>query len=353
MYRVLCGGQIIHDDILPIKILNARVTLELGKTGLFEFDIWNNNPHYDSVVPIKPIIEVYREDEVIFRGRVLKIRYGFHNEKHVTCEGELAFLYDSYIEPNVYYGSFAGFLDSIISQHNASVEEDKQFQVGDVTVADFFPFEVDETEWKTTLDILNERMVDRSGGYLQTRHENGVRYIDLLAVESDISNVSLQKIELGKNLVDIEREIDGDNVFSAVIPLGAETDGNKLVIRSVNNGTPYVFNQNAVNEYGWIFRQVNFETITDATALKTRAENYLAENYAELSSVEIAAADLSPIGLALDTFRVGQWVNVISKFHFEENPNLFLVRKMSILLSDPSETRITIGRSKEGIVDIL
>ena len=353
MYRVVCDGHTIHDDRLDkVQVHNGRLTLELGKTGLFDFTIWSDNPHFDSVQIIKPIVEVFRDDESIFRGRVLDIKIGMYGEKQVSCEGELAFLYDSFFEPQMYYGGFVDFLDNVISQHNYQVEAAKQFKAGAVTVGDLFPFEVDQTEWKTTLDTLVERMVTPSSGYLQVRHEGGVRYVDLLSYYVDISNQSAQDIILGKNLLDIKQEINGGAVFSGIIPLGAEVGGNRVDIRSVNNGSPSILNQEAVALYGRIYKVVTFDDITDAATLKLRAANYLAEQFAAATTVEITAADLSPIGLAADTFRVGQWVNVISEYHFDQ-PQLFLIRNSSIMLSDPSETRITIGRAKQGLTDSI
>lgn len=353
MYRVVCDGHTIHDDRLDkAKVLNGRLTLELGKTGLFDFTIWSDNPHFDSVQIMKPIVEVFRDEESIFRGRVLDIKIGMHGEKQVSCEGELAFLYDSFFEPQMYYGGFVDFLGTVIRQHNMQVEAEKQFQAGDVTVSEFYPYEIDQTEWKTTLDTLNERMVARSGGYLQVRHKDGVRYVDLLSYYADISNQSAQDIVLGKNLLDIKQETNGGAVFSGIIPLGAEVNGNRVDIRSVNEGSPSILNQEAVALYGRIYKVVTFDDITDAATLKFRATTYLEEQYAAATTVEITAADLSPIGQAADTFRVGQWVNVISKHHFDQ-PQLFLIRSISIVLSDPSATRITIGRAKDGITDSI
>lgn len=353
MYKVLCDGYTIHDDRLDkVNIQNGSLTIELGKTGLFEFTIYPDNPHFDSVQIIKPIVEVFRGEESIFRGRVLKINIGLHGEKQVSCEGELAFLYDSFFEPQIYYGGFSDFLGTVIRQHNYQVEAEKQFQVGNVTVADFYPFEIEQTEWKTSLEILNEKMVAPSSGYLQVRHEGEIRYIDLLSYYVDISNQSAQDIRLGKNLLDITQETNGDAVFSVIIPLGAEVDGTRVDIRSVNDGSPSLLNQEAVDLYGYIYKVVTFDTITDASILKTTATNYLAEQFVAATTVEITAADLSPIEQTADTFKVGQYVNVVSEYHFTE-PQLFLIRKVSISLSDPSATRITIGKAKEGLTDNL
>lgn len=356
MYKVYSAGNLIHDDSLDsLKITNAKLTLEIGKAGLFEFKIYPNNAHYDSVVAMKAIIEVYRNDEIIFRGRALNIKYGFHNEKQVACEGELAFLLDSIIEPHAILDDFSAYLGYIIDIHNHQVEPEKQFKAGRMTVPDFWPFEViEDYNFVTSLETLNKRMVEPSGGYLQVRHENGIMYLDLLEPEVDFSNMSGQKITLGKNLVDIKRDIEGSEVFSGIIPLGAKIEGSerRVNISFVNGGSYTIMNDEAVAAYGRIVKTVIFEDITDAAALKSEATYWLKNNYAAINNIEITAADLSGINPELDTFKIGQWVTIESNKHFSET-QYFWVRKMVINLSNPADTKIEMGRSQRGLTDRL
>ena len=356
MYKVTCDGKTLHNDKLQtLQISGGRVSLELGKTGLFEFTIYPNHPYYEDVKPLASIIEVYRNDAVIFRGRALNIKYGFYNEKQVSCEGELAFLIDSIVEPHAYYGSFIEYLDYIIGIHNNQVEEAKQFTVGNVTVAEFYPFEVvEDFNFNTCFDTINQRMVERTSGYLQVRHEAGIMYLDLLAPEVNISNVSEQTITLGKNLIDIKRDMEGSEVFSGIVPLGAkigETE-NRLDISGVNDGSYSLLNETAVATYGKIYKVVVFDNITNAYTLKIEATRWLAENFAAVNTIEITAADLSGITPDLDSFKVGQWVKVESKQHFDQQQT-FLIRKMTINLSNPTDNKIEVGRTKQGLTDIL
>lgn len=355
MYKVYCNNDLLYNDMQEsLKISDAKLTLELGKTGLFEFTIYADHVHYDSVVEMKAMVEVYRNDELIFYGRVLNIQYGFYNEKQVTCEGALAFLLDSLIPPHTYGSSFSGYLEYIVSIHNSQVEVDKQFEVGAVTVGDFSPFSVVENlEYVNALETLNKRMVERSGGYLSVRYEDGIRYLDLLSIGADIADVTAQSIRLGKNLIDIKRESNSEDVFSCIVPLGAKVDDTeiRLDVKNVNSGLPYIVNDDAVALYGKIYRQVIFDEITQAQTLKSTATNYLAENYAGISTIEITAADLSATGNSLDSFRIGQWVYVYDNMHFAETALTFLIRKMYINLQNPAENKIEIGKTKKGLTE--
>ncbi len=42
---------------------------------------------------------MYRDDNLLFKGRVITSKIGFHNEKNIVCEGVLAFLLDTVIRP--------------------------------------------------------------------------------------------------------------------------------------------------------------------------------------------------------------------------------------------------------------
>lgn len=354
MYKVLADGKLLHDDQKSIRVTNAKLTLELGKSGLFEFTIHQNHPYYTAVQPLKTMIEVQRNELTIFRGRALEFEYGFHNEKLVTCEGELAFLLDSIVPPHAVSTSFSEYLDYIVDIHNSQVEAEKQFTRGSVTVADYSPFEVvEDFEFLTSFETLQKRMVEPSGGHLQVRHQYDTMYLDLLAPEVN-GNVSAQQIRLGKNLLDMKRDTKGSEVFSGIVPLGAKIGDteNRLDISSVNGGSYAITNAAAVAAYGLIYRVVVFENITNASTLLSEARTYLAENFAAVNEIEITAADLSGLNPELDSFEVGQWVELVSDAHFTEKQT-FLIRKMTIDLSRPAETKIEVGRTRQGLTASL
>ena len=116
MYRIYAGQWLLHDDRLEeLKVLNAKLTLEVNKTGSLEFSIYPDHPYYSNIAKLKTIITVYQDDLLLFRGRVLNDEQGFWNEKQVVCEGQLAFLLDSIQRPYDYssFGCSAYFRRTI------------------------------------------------------------------------------------------------------------------------------------------------------------------------------------------------------------------------------------------------
>ena len=100
MYRVCCDGLTLYNSKLEnLQIFNPSLELELNKTGSFQFTLYPQHPQYNRIQKLKSIITVYQDDYLLFRGRVLEEELGFHNEKHIVCEGSLAFLLDSIQSP--------------------------------------------------------------------------------------------------------------------------------------------------------------------------------------------------------------------------------------------------------------
>lgn len=197
MYRVYCDGLTLYNSNLEsLKIFSPSVELELNKTGSVLFTVYPDHPHYSFIKKLKSIITVYQDDYLLFRGRVLDDEIGFHNEKHVTCEGELAFLLDSVQRPYDYSGTVAGFLNLLIDNHNAQVEEAKWFTVGNVTVTDPNDYIVrSNIEYVDTWTELQKKLVDLLGGYIVIRHEGYINYIDYL---QDFTLLSPQKSRSGR-----------------------------------------------------------------------------------------------------------------------------------------------------------
>ena len=137
MYQVYCNSSLLYNDQLEgYKIFSPKVELELNQIGSFDFTIYNNHPNFNQLNRLKSIIRVFQDDFLLFRGRILNDEQGFHNEKNVSCEGELGFLIDSIQRPYDFTGTPAELFTQFITNHNAQVGEEHQFKVGNITVTD-------------------------------------------------------------------------------------------------------------------------------------------------------------------------------------------------------------------------
>ena len=348
---IYCGDNLIYSTTIDsLKLISPKVTQEVNKTGSFEFDIYPDHPYYDMIHRFTDIVTVYDDgiSEPLFRGRIIKDEKGFYNEKKVTCEGELAFLLDSIQRPysfpaTGYDTTPEGLLKYYIDRHNEQVSADKQFTVGNVTVTDPNGYITrSNSDYTNTWNEISKKLVNNLGGYLWTRHVNGVNYIDYL---SDFTTLSNQKIEFGENLLDLTQTISAESFATAVIPLGAKDNstGERLTIKSVNNNVDYVYNEDAVQEYGYIFITQTWDDVTQASNLKTKGQEYIDGLAQFTASISISAADLNGTGVNVNSFRIGRYVTVESNPHgISQN---FVVTKLSRQLDKPEATRLTLGAS--------
>ena len=344
MYQVYCDSFLLFNGQAEgYEIFNPNVELELNQLCRFTFTIYNNHPNFDQLQRLKSIILIYQDDFLLFRGRILNDEQGFYNEKKVECEGELAFLVDSIQRPYDFTGTPGELFTQLITNHNAQVDAEHQFIVGNVTVTDPNDYiSRSDSEYLNTWESIQKKLIETLGGYIYVRHETDGIYIDYLA---ELNFLSPQEVTFGKNLLDLKRQTKGEDIATAIIPLGAKEEGteNRLTISSVNNGVDYVYNQEAVDRYGWIYKVQTWDDVTLPENLMSKGNEALAEQIQMLYSIELDAADMATVDKTIESFHLGVMVKVTTKPHSIEQ--LFLVSKLSIDLLHPASNKMTLGES--------
>lgn len=356
MYKAYLDGEILyHPNILDkFPLVKGKVSVELNKTGTFTFSLYPNNQRYGHIQKMKSIVKVYDDDYRLFRGRVLNAKRGFYNELQVTCEGELAFLLDSTQRPYDFQGTVEEYFRILVENHNANVDEEKQFKVGIVTVTDPNDYITRaNSNYPKTLDEIKEKLVDILGGYLWTREEEDGIYIDYLA---DFEEMNTQHVKFGENLLDLEEVIKGQDIATVIIPLGyklKDTDGNetgqRLTIAEINDGLDYIYSQEAVEKFGWIEKVVEFDDVTVVENLKRKGEEELAKAIHLTRTIDLSGVDLHALDLKIQGFRLGRYTFVESPPHdFEE---YFLTRKLDIDILNPANNNLLLGDERQTFVD--
>lgn len=353
MYRVYCDNQLLyHSNLESLQIFKPSIELERNKSGSFEFEIHTDHPRYPLIRKMKSIILAYQDDFLMFRGRVLDETVGFHNEKLVSCEGDLAFLLDSVLRPFAFTGTPAEFMAYVLELHNAQVDAEKRFLPGNVTVEGLVAYDV--TEYLTTKETLEKALVEPLRGYLQTRFVDGQAYLDYLVKPTLLAP---QTIEFGKNLITLKRTGKGADIATVIIPLGdklKDEEGNdtgRLTIESVNGGADFVQDEEAIAQYGIIVKSVIFDGVTDPTELKTLGQAQLSDSVKFPDTIELTAADMAVSGADVASFHLNTMVRVNSTPHGISQ--LFDVTKLSVKLFDPASNKLTLGGTLQGFSGAL
>lgn len=350
MYQIYCDDVLIGDSrIEELCVINPIAELEVNASGWFTFTFPATHPHINTINPLTSVIKVLRDNKLIFQGFCSNPSEDIFGNKTITCEGELSYFNDSILRQAKYTDINARtLLETYINLHNAQVEPRKQFTLGrvndDFVAQNIYCF----TNMQSTLQEIKEDLIDDFGGYISVRYENGVKYIDYLN-DSDSLN-SQQTIELGKNLITYNSNIDNTVIATRVIPLGAQLETEvveglpaRLDIKSVNDNKDYLDNATAISNFGTITRVVTWDDVTIASNLKAKGEQWLLDNQFENVTIDVTAIDLSIIDSNFQPFQLFDKVRVISRYHGMDR--WFMISKVRYDLANPERDTYTLGKT--------
>lgn len=354
MYEIYADGVLIYDSTLEdYKIGSGEVTRELDKSGSFVFSLYPDHPRYESFVKLKTVVTVRKSGRIVFRGRILDDATDYWGVKTFTCEGELSFLQDSIARPFTFSGTPSELFQQFIELHNAQVDDFKKFQVGTVTVIDPNGYIARENSaYETVLSNMTSRLLESgAGGHFHITHgDDGTEETPTIHYLADFTTEAAQPIEFGSNLRDFTKTVKAEDLATAIIPLGAtvddgdsETEDSRLTIADVNDGLDYVYSLEGVTQYGWIFKTVEWDDVTDPENLKAKAEIYLANVMSQTVTLELTAVDLHLLDRSIESYNVCEYVQVYSEPH--NYAGTLLCNKQTLNLLNPASDTVTLGHT--------
>ncbi len=321
--------RLIHDHRAARnaqKLPSGNIVDAVNSISSFSFNIYPNNAGYDQLKPFHTQIRVRntqrsRDD---FVGRIIKVSPEMDSNgmfmKTVVCADRLDYLNDS-VQPYAEVRHYAGddtrsgieeFIDVLLANHNAQVEEYKRIYRGTVTVQ---PFDSSDgvtkgLNWQKTYKAIEEKLLNSFGGFIRLRETAGVLYLDYLA---EIGETRSTVIEVGRNMRSGSKDVDPTGIVTRVVPLGAklttvDANGNeveseeRLTIADVNEGLDYVESTAYLAEFGIKYETVIFDDVTVASNLLRKGIEWLAANNGLANSHDVDALDLSQLGLDPDDF---------------------------------------------------
>lgn len=353
MIQIFSDDALVYDSRLQsYALLAAKVTCSVQKAGAIELQMPPGHPAYNAFTAYRSVIEVYKDDKLLFRGRALYPSDDFYNRRKIIGEGERGFLRDGIMRPYLYQDGPAAIFTDIITLYNAQVEAFKQFVVGEITVTDPNGYVRLESEKAEQMSDTIDKLVERCGGYIViTTNAEGQRVINWYA---ELGYRSSQVIEFGSNLLDYARSDSNDELATVIVPYGAqvdvvdeetgETTSERVTIESVNDGLDFIQDYEAVALRGVIARPVYWDDVTEPANLLTKAQQYLAQHRLVITSLELSALDLSAMDKDIDSFTEGDKVRVRSKPHGVDDDFLLYERVYNLL--DPAADKVTLGKEQ-------
>ena len=368
MYRVSIfndGKRIdIHQQNMSAnKLVEGKVKNMVDGIDTFDFSFYQNNKGYGQIQPLKTHIEVVntKTNESIFKGRVYMptddmASDGLHSTSFI-CQSEMGYLTDSVSRHVEWRGSPRNLMTSILDWHNGQVEEFKRFQLGAVEVEDPNDFQyLYLSATRNTYDEIQDKIIDRLGGELSIRYENGTRYLDVL---KRIGKQSKTIIKLGKNLRTLNRTVDATEVITRLTPLGARieseddnaTDASeeRLTIASVNNGKTYIDREDLFQYYTIKGGSEVWDDVNDPKILLSKGREYMAKIQPVKTQYILTAYDLHTIGKAPEEFKIGYDYHVLNPVMNLDN--YLRCVELQIDIVSPQESSMVIGDKLSTIYD--
>lgn len=361
MYKVILydnpyeqNGIDIHSPRVNDLKVEGTFNKEINKIDRFDITIYPHNPGFGKFRELQSFITIIntKTNQKDFKGRVFSPSDTMDaqglNASYV-CEGELGYLHDSVQQHLEFRGTTREAFKTILDYHNSQVEDYKRFEVGQVEVQDpndYMYFYLNATQ--KTFDAMFEKLIDKLGGELQIRYENGVRYLDWLR---RIGHDSDTEIHLKSNLQSISRKVDTSEIVTRLTPLGERiesededaTDASqeRLTIKSVNNGVPYIDRPDLIEIFGIQGESEVWDDVTTPQRLLTSGRNWLNNQKEVLYQYTIEALDLSLIGQAIDSFETGNTYPV-------KNPVMGIDERLRVVattidINSPENSNLTIG----------
>lgn len=369
MYRLTYGDYILYDPRLAtpedrLIIRDPKVHLAVDKAGEMSFLLQPEHPYVDKLRKMSGVVELTDGATPIYRGRITRDTIDFYGVHTVETEGLLACLNDSIIEPFAYPEDFTedtGYQEAaasgnvveylfywLLGQHNAQVSVEQQLKPGTCTVTDSNNYITrSSTDYQTTMEAIRGKLFGSSlGGHLLIRYEADGNYLDYYA---DLPLTNTQPVEFAANLLDLTTELDGTDIYTAILPLGkdgltiAELSDTDLTDDLVKSGK-IIYSKSGIAAHGRITRCIKWDDVTVPANLQTKAKAALADNgLAMPETITVRAVDLGWQD-AVQHFRVGRMTLLASTPHGYRASYPLLELSPDIL--DPGNTQITMGATR-------
>lgn len=246
MYFVKYGEEYLHDPrIKNYRLIDISLESEENSAPTCEFTIYKGHPMYNKikVKDVKHEIVVLDDDYEIFRGYIEKIGDEFDLNKQVKCTGDLAYLNMTIVKPYSTKKEWCGyttisdkpdsFFKQLILWHNLKVDENCKFTIGvndAYSIVGSSSLYSKRDDYKKTSEVIQDELIDKYGGFVRVRHEEGTRYLDYI---SEWENVNTQILDFGVNLLDFKKTEDSTSIITHLIPTGAKVSATSY---SYNDG---------------------------------------------------------------------------------------------------------------------
>lgn len=369
MYRIIAYneptdkvGYIIHDPRIDRRVSAGKLTLKEGEIDDLTLKVNQKSNLFNNVRPMHTHVEVYDDNELIFRGRALKPTRTMESSgqfmQEYIFESIEAYLLDSIQRfAEVHNTTPADFFRILIQVHNNSVPDWKKFEVRKVDVTNSTDNVYRFVDYTKTRDTIKEKLLTRLGGFLRVEYHDGKNYVDYV-IDPGRDHQADTPIKLGKNLKSASMTIDPTKVITRLIPLGAQIEppqnenGNvangtrpRITIADLNGGKDYLDIPELQQEFGIINGTQTWDDVHEPQNLFRKANEWIQAQSATNTQWTISALELPEY----NAFKVSDRYLFINPGIVE--PQMLRVTQKQIDLTKPYESSLTIAEKSYGLTE--
>lgn len=371
MYQLTYDSKILFDPYMQsTAITDAKYTGKSNSVSYLDFTIAPNHPLYNTIEKDKGLVEFYSDNVLKFRGKINEIEIDDYGYKIVSCNSVLQYLNHTRVRSySTVPGdadltaptSVEGYFQWLIDQHNLHVKDaSERFEVGVNQGAaldknDYILRSNDN--YPTTLDEINDKVLDNLGGYLFVEYKDDRNILNLYA---DVHSTNSQIIDFGSNILSISYKENDDELYTVVIPRGGTPekkegdtkDPKPINIKNLPDNTfdtdsdivksgDCVYSLSATKRYGYREYYYSNNDILDPSNLLKAAVLQLKLQMSPKVTIETKAIDLSIAYPGYEQLNIGDACRVRSARHNLDD--YFMLSEMELDLNDPSQTTYTFG----------
>jgi hypothetical protein len=369
MYIIKLNGQTIYEPYMDTAITDASLSSAVNSSDTFKFTVSGDCPQLETAEPHADTIELWRDGSKLFEGYISDKSDDLYGSYTITCISALGYLADTLVrpystlegeQPLTAPSSVDGYFQWLVDQHNEhALDSRKTFSVGvnqgSMLDTNNYIYR-SATGLPKTSEEIKDKILDNLGGYLFLRYDGNEKILDLYA---DVHEANAQIIDFGENLTGFEREIDGEDMYTAIRPVGSgqESEGGSIDISVLPNAkvTDYagfvklgdvVYSPAYVSAYGYREKALSVDSVDPNYLLKSACVE-LNKCLSPSREINIKAVDLSMFTDGVEPLKAGQVARV--RVDGRGVDEYLLVSKIELDLGNPAEDAYTLGDAFESL----
>lgn len=361
MYQVLCDDQILTDQRNPdYRISAGKLVRKVSAAGSLSITIPLKAAKERRVRRMHSLIEVVKDDRVIWNGRCTDHTRSKPGAVTINAEGSLCVLKDTLIGPATFSGYEEEVMRAILTAHRTMGTVNQTFTVE----ASGFPMFLRSLEVKnlTATWTVIENLIKDCGGYIIPQYYGFSTKYGFKWVRS-ITDTCSQIVREGQGLDTKSLKIteDSSGTYNAIYPIGKKPQEQQ--VQGADNNlylTDYEYsNGDFFSDYGSPLLYLNagvrnrrimtktYSEITNKQSLALAALSDLEDAMEETVRVDAKALDWSYVDPSVEPLELGKRVRLLSPSY--EFDDYVPIMEEDIDLVKPQRSVFTLGGSKVAI----